>query len=398
MTTKESLVEVSPSTVMQLKLWSAASFASCASRPAANPASVATKPSMVAMLGRIMPAPLLMPVTVMILPPSSMTARGGLGHGVGGHDGVRRRVPVVGRKIGLRRRQPGDQALHRQVFEDHAGRKRQHLGALQPSSSRHGIAGLARRAHALLAGRGIGDAGIDHQRAQAAVARQVLAAQRHRRRAAAIPGKHPGGPTARRQLDQRQVAPVLLADAGLGGAEAHAGDGEQGFRGGSGVVDGHGLACGADSKESSQFSRPRPAPQQKSALAGRLLNATKATATLTPSPPFTGWASVVTKSLTRMTWCNYNKRMIVWDESKRKKNLKDHGIDLAEVACVFDAPKVTVEDEREHHGEQRLQSLAWFRNRVVFLVWTERNDSARVISCRYGDKHETRAYFEALDL
>ena len=111
-----------------------------------------------------------------------------------------------------------------------------------------------------------------------------------------------------------------------------------------------------------------------------------------------GWVTVVTKSLTRMIWCNYNKRMIVWDESKRKKNLKDHGIDLAEVACGFDAPMVTVEDEREQFGEQRLQSLAWFRNRVVFLVWTERDDSARVISCRYGDKHETRAYFEALDL
>jgi len=111
-----------------------------------------------------------------------------------------------------------------------------------------------------------------------------------------------------------------------------------------------------------------------------------------------GWATVVTKSLTRMVWCNYNKRMIVWDESKRKRNLKDHGIDLAEIACVFDSPMVTVEDEREHYGEKRLQSLGWFRDRVVFLVWTERNDSARIISCRYGDKHETRAYFEALDL
>ena len=99
-----------------------------------------------------------------------------------------------------------------------------------------------------------------------------------------------------------------------------------------------------------------------------------------------------------MIWCNYTQRMIVWDERKRKRNLKDHGIDLAEVACVFDAPMVTVEDEREHYGEQRLQSLGWFHDRVVFLVWMERNDSARLISCRYGDKHETRAYFEALDL
>jgi uncharacterized DUF497 family protein len=90
--------------------------------------------------------------------------------------------------------------------------------------------------------------------------------------------------------------------------------------------------------------------------------------------------------------------MITWDEAKREKNLKDHGIDLAEIDGVFDAPMVTVEDKRGTYGEQRLQSLGWFHERVVFLVWMERDESARVISCRYGDKHEARAYFEALGI
>ncbi len=88
--------------------------------------------------------------------------------------------------------------------------------------------------------------------------------------------------------------------------------------------------------------------------------------------------------------------MITWDETKRQKNLQLHGIDLAEVECIFDAPMLTVEDTRMDYGEQRLQSLAWFRGRVVFLVWTERDDGARLISCRYGDKNETRAYFKAI--
>ena len=70
-----------------------------------------------------------------------------------------------------------------------------------------------------------------------------------------------------------------------------------------------------------------------------------------------GWATVVTKKLTRIFICNYNMHMIIWDETKRRKNLKDHGINLADVACVFDAPMLTVEDEREYYGEQRLQSL-----------------------------------------
>jgi uncharacterized DUF497 family protein len=35
--------------------------------------------------------------------------------------------------------------------------------------------------------------------------------------------------------------------------------------------------------------------------------------------------------------------MVTSDESKRRTNVKAHGIDLVEVACVFDAPMITVE-------------------------------------------------------
>ena len=57
----------------------------------------------------------------------------------------------------------------------------------------------------------------------------VIAAKRDRRRAATVLREHARRLTAGRELDQRQVAPVLLADAGLGSAKADAGDGEQGF-------------------------------------------------------------------------------------------------------------------------------------------------------------------------
>ena len=64
-----SLVEVSPSIVMRLKLASAASRTRNSSGSGAIAASVATKPSIVAMSGRIIPAPLAMPVTVTSRPP-----------------------------------------------------------------------------------------------------------------------------------------------------------------------------------------------------------------------------------------------------------------------------------------------------------------------------------------
>ena len=86
--------------------------------------------------------------------------------------------------------------------------------------------------------------------------------------------------------------------------------------------------------------------------------------------------------------------MITWHDAKRQGNLRNRKIDLAELAPVFDFPMVTVQDDRQTYGELRLQSLGLFQGRVVFLVWTSRDDdSAQLISCRHADRQETDAYF-----
>lgn len=87
--------------------------------------------------------------------------------------------------------------------------------------------------------------------------------------------------------------------------------------------------------------------------------------------------------------------MITWDENKRRNNLYAHGIDFAELEQVFDSFMLTIEDSAHAYGEKRLQSLCWLNGRVVFLVWVDEQDFARIISCRYGSKHETRTYFKA---
>ncbi len=87
---------------------------------------------------------------------------------------------------------------------------------------------------------------------------------------------------------------------------------------------------------------------------------------------------------------------MTYDENKRQINLTTHGIDLALCSCVFDAPMVTKEDDRCRYHEQRLVSLCWFNNRVVVMVWTDRDPVPHVISCRYGDKNETASYFKAV--
>lgn len=88
--------------------------------------------------------------------------------------------------------------------------------------------------------------------------------------------------------------------------------------------------------------------------------------------------------------------MISWDDRKRRSNLAKHGIDVAELESVFDWPMITVEDDSERYDEVRLQSLAMWRGRVVFLVWTERDDHAHLISCRYANRSEAEEYFAGI--
>lgn len=84
-----------------------------------------------------------------------------------------------------------------------------------------------------------------------------------------------------------------------------------------------------------------------------------------------------------------------YDPAKRRRNLRKHEVDLPNCEEAFDAPMLTHEDTRDEYGEQRLVSLGWAHGRVVVLVWTDREDGPRLISCREAKPHEQEAYFRA---
>ena len=83
------------------------------------------------------------------------------------------------------------------------------------------------------------------------------------------------------------------------------------------------------------------------------------------------------------------------DPAKRHKNLKKHKVDLPGCEAAFDGPMLTREDDRAGYGEQRLVSLGWAHGQVVVLVWTDREDGPRLISCREANRYEQEAYFQA---
>jgi uncharacterized DUF497 family protein len=88
--------------------------------------------------------------------------------------------------------------------------------------------------------------------------------------------------------------------------------------------------------------------------------------------------------------------MLTWDENKRRLNLNRHGIDFADVELVFDSPVYTEEDRTANHNEVRFRTMGLLHGQVVLIIWTPDGDDGRIISCRYGDKHETRNYYEIL--
>ena len=85
--------------------------------------------------------------------------------------------------------------------------------------------------------------------------------------------------------------------------------------------------------------------------------------------------------------------MFAWDETKRRLNLRKHGIDFADAEKIFRGLTFTVEDDREDYGERRFLTLGLLEDQVVSVAHTERDDTIRLISIRKATKHEARFYF-----
>lgn len=85
-----------------------------------------------------------------------------------------------------------------------------------------------------------------------------------------------------------------------------------------------------------------------------------------------------------------------WDEAKRRRNVKDHGLDFVEAEEVFLGLTFTYEDDRFRYEEQRFVTLGLFQGIPVSIVHTETKDRIHVISFRKATKHETTILFENL--
>jgi uncharacterized protein len=83
-----------------------------------------------------------------------------------------------------------------------------------------------------------------------------------------------------------------------------------------------------------------------------------------------------------------------WDEAKRRKNLKDHGLDFEWCDATWDNFTITREDVRRAYGEKRLVVFGLLEGKAVVMVYTERSAGPHIISLRRAEKYEARYYFK----
>jgi uncharacterized protein len=90
----------------------------------------------------------------------------------------------------------------------------------------------------------------------------------------------------------------------------------------------------------------------------------------------------------------YNNRMIIeYDPRKAESNLKKHGVDFSEAAsCLLD-PLALAHEDSSAIGESRWVLLGMSdKARLLVVVYTQREDSIRLISSRKATTKEASNY------
>jgi uncharacterized protein len=82
-----------------------------------------------------------------------------------------------------------------------------------------------------------------------------------------------------------------------------------------------------------------------------------------------------------------------WTETKRARNLREHGLDFIDAPRVFEGSTFTVEDDRFDYGEQRFVTLGLLAGNLVSIVHTESKYEIRIISFRKATRREAQIFF-----
>ena len=83
-----------------------------------------------------------------------------------------------------------------------------------------------------------------------------------------------------------------------------------------------------------------------------------------------------------------------WNEAKAASNLHRHGITFETATLAFRDPfAIEWIDTRQPYGEERVILLALATGIILYVAYTERADTIRLISARRATRHEQNHYY-----
>lgn len=83
-----------------------------------------------------------------------------------------------------------------------------------------------------------------------------------------------------------------------------------------------------------------------------------------------------------------------WDGAKERANRRKHGVGFRVAARVFLDPYAVEIDDIGTHDEERFNIIGLVDGRMLFVTYTLRGESVRIISARGAEPHEKRTYHE----
>ncbi|HEY9703803.1 MAG TPA: BrnT family toxin, partial [Allocoleopsis sp.] len=93
----------------------------------------------------------------------------------------------------------------------------------------------------------------------------------------------------------------------------------------------------------------------------------------------------------------YTKNMkFEWDANKQHQNQQKHRVSFDEAATVWTDPLALIAPDPEHSVEEEREWIIGtsYKNRLLVVVYTMRNDTIRIISARQATKSERQQYEE----
>ena len=81
-----------------------------------------------------------------------------------------------------------------------------------------------------------------------------------------------------------------------------------------------------------------------------------------------------------------------WDAAKSERNFRERGFGFDYAAGIFADLTLERQDERRDYGEIRMQAIGHIGNDVLFVVYTDREDTRHIISARRASRKERRLW------